>query len=81
MKTHFTLWLVTPALLWAVAASSQDKVKVHVDRPLVSAHPEDVGSIEGIVRASYEAISWAWEFPVNGGEIAPSTTRICGSFP
>jgi hypothetical protein len=57
MKTHFMLWPVTLALLWATAASSQDKVRVHVDRPLVRANPEDVSSIEGIVRASYEVIS------------------------
>jgi hypothetical protein len=57
MKTHFTLCLVTLALLWAAAASSEDKVRVHVDRPVVPANPQDVSSIEGIVRASYEVIS------------------------
>ena len=31
--------------------------KVHVDRPIVEARSEDVGTIEGIVKASYETIS------------------------
>ena len=31
--------------------------KVHVDRPVIEARAEDVGTIEGIVRASYETIS------------------------
>jgi hypothetical protein len=31
--------------------------KVHVDRPIVEARTEDVSTIEGIVKASYETIS------------------------
>jgi hypothetical protein len=31
--------------------------KAHVDRPIVAARAEDVGTIEGIVAASYETIS------------------------
>src|SRR5271163_5042826 len=31
--------------------------KVHVDRPIIEARAEDVGTIEGIVKASYETIS------------------------
>ena len=31
--------------------------KVHVERPIVEARTEDVGTIEGIVKASYETIS------------------------
>jgi hypothetical protein len=31
--------------------------KVHVDRPIVEARAADVGTIEGIVKASYETIS------------------------
>lgn len=31
--------------------------KVHVDRPIIEARAEDVGTIEGIVTASYETIS------------------------
>jgi hypothetical protein len=31
--------------------------KVHVDRPIIEARAEDVGTIEGIVMASYETIS------------------------
>ena len=35
----------------------QTQKKVHVDRPIVEARAEDVGTIEGIVKASYETIS------------------------
>jgi hypothetical protein len=38
-----------------VAAKAQKKV--HVDRPIIEARAEDVGTIEGIVTASYETIS------------------------
>jgi hypothetical protein len=31
--------------------------KVHVDRPIIEARAEDAGTIEGIVKASYETIS------------------------
>jgi hypothetical protein len=31
--------------------------KVHVDRPIIEARAEDVSTIEGIVKASYETIS------------------------
>jgi hypothetical protein len=31
--------------------------KVHVDRPIIAARAEDVSTIEGIVKASYETIS------------------------
>jgi hypothetical protein len=67
MKTHLTLWMVTIMLLGATAASCQDKAKVHVDRPLVPARPQDVSSIEGIVRATYETISGAVGVPRQWG--------------
>ena len=35
----------------------QAQKKVHVDRPIVEARAEDVSTIEGIVKASYETIS------------------------
>jgi hypothetical protein len=35
----------------------QAQKKVHVDRPIIEARVEDVGTIEGIVKASYETIS------------------------
>jgi hypothetical protein len=38
---------------WAALAQK----KVHVDRPIIAARAEDVGTIEGIVKASYETIS------------------------
>jgi len=38
-------------------AVAQAQKKVHVDRPIIEARAEDVGTIEGIVTASYETIS------------------------
>jgi hypothetical protein len=38
-------------------AVAQAQKKVHVDRPIIEARPEDVSTIEGIVTASYETIS------------------------
>jgi hypothetical protein len=39
------------------SAAPQTGKKVHVERPVVPARPEDVSTIEGIVKASYETIS------------------------
>lgn len=36
---------------------AQAQKKVHVDRPIIAARAEDVSTIEGIVKASYETIS------------------------
>jgi len=41
--------------------------KTHVDRPVIAARAEDVGSIEGIVKASYEAISGGVGVPRDWG--------------
>jgi len=49
------LSLITPLALGR-AATPQEK-KQHVQVQQISARPEDVGSIEGIVKASYETIS------------------------
>lgn len=60
MKNQIKVCLLGCALVWltgAMAASSQEKSKIHVDRPVVPARPEDVSTIEGIVKASYETIS------------------------
>lgn len=64
MKNRFTLYVVIYAvgLLAAVLSGKaqttvQTKSKMHVDIPVVAANPEDVGSIESIVRADYESIS------------------------
>jgi len=39
------------------SAAPQTEKKVHVDRPITPARAEDVSTIEGIVKASYETIS------------------------
>jgi len=39
------------------SAAPQSEKKVHIDRPIIPARPEDVTTIEGIVKASYETIS------------------------
>jgi hypothetical protein len=60
MKIYFKLWFlvcVVALLGGVVSAASQDHPKVHVDRPTIPARPEDVSTIEGIVKASYETIS------------------------
>lgn len=60
MKDHFKfeiLICVVAVLAGTLGASSRDKPKVHVNRPIVPARPEDVNTIEGIVKASYETIS------------------------
>jgi len=41
----------------ALSASSADAAKAHVRRPVVPARAEDVSTIEGIVKASYQTIS------------------------
>jgi hypothetical protein len=41
----------------ALKAMPQSKTPVHVDVPVVEARPEDVGSIDGIIKATYETIS------------------------
>ena len=38
-------------------SAAQAQKKTHVDRPIIEARAEDVGTIEGIVKASYETIS------------------------
>jgi hypothetical protein len=60
MNNHFKFWMVGCAvavLSGGLSASSQANPKVHVDRPVVPARAEDVSTIEGIVKASYETIS------------------------
>ena len=60
MKNRLKFWIVIGGigLLGGVlGASSQNHRTVHVDRPVVPARAEDVSTIEGIVKASYETIS------------------------
>jgi hypothetical protein len=44
-------------LLFTLATLAQDKSKARVVVPVISARPEDVSSIEAIIKADYEAIS------------------------
>jgi hypothetical protein len=59
MKIGSVVWVGCGILLvgacgfWVARAQK----KVHVDRPIIDARTEDVGTIEGIVTASYETIS------------------------
>jgi hypothetical protein len=59
MKT----WGVVRVSCWILALSASGfgvaraQKKVHVDRPIIEARAEDVSTIEGIVKASYETIS------------------------
>jgi hypothetical protein len=65
MKNHLTFGkLGCVALLGGAAlvgtvlsASSEDSPQAHVKRPVVPARRSDVSTIEGIIKASYEAIS------------------------
>jgi len=52
-------WIFAGLLLFFPFSSAepQTQKKVHVDRPVIPARPEDVTTIEGIVKASYETIS------------------------
>jgi len=55
------------ALFPLVSAVPQTEKKVHVERPIVPARPEDVSTIEGIVKASYETISGGVGVPRDWG--------------
>lgn len=60
MKNHLKFWMLggVITLLGAMGnASSQDNPRAHVERPVVSPRPEDVDTVEDIVKASYETIS------------------------
>jgi hypothetical protein len=72
MNRLLALCLIGLCLI-APFALAQRPDKVHVKVPIVPAKPEDVGSIEAIIKASYEAISggvgvprqWARERTLN----------------
>jgi hypothetical protein len=59
MKNIPALWVLCAVGLLASAPSapSQTQPKTHVEVPILAANPDDVGSIEKIVKASYETIS------------------------
>jgi hypothetical protein len=60
MKARFAFWMLACSVGFlgiALTASSQEKSNPHVDRPIIPARPEDVSTIERIVKASYETIS------------------------
>ena len=44
-------------VLTSALGAPQGEKKAHVERPIVEPRPEDVSTIEGIVKASYETIS------------------------
>lgn len=60
MKNRSGLWVsICVVGLFAVGSSvrAQSEKKTHIKIPVIAANPDDVGSIEGIVKASYETIS------------------------
>lgn len=58
MKNQLCMFTCAIGLLGtALSAPAQAKLKPHVDRPIIPARTEDVSTIEGIVKASYETIS------------------------
>lgn len=59
MANRQGLWIFGGLFLLFPQSSAilQAQKKVHVDRPVTPARPEDVSTIEGIVKASYETIS------------------------
>jgi hypothetical protein len=44
-------------IIGALSAPAQNNAKAHVEIPVLAANPADVGTIEDIVRSSYETIS------------------------
>jgi hypothetical protein len=60
MKNRFAMWIViglVGTLAFGIGALAQTEPKAHISIPVIPANPNDVGSIEGIVKASYETIS------------------------
>ena len=54
---HAALLASTVLAMVCSAGRTAGQEKTHVDRPVIPARAGDVGTIEGIVKASYEAIS------------------------
>jgi len=59
VKTSGVIWMGCGVLTMVAIGFGMVRAqkKVHVDRPIVEARAEDVSTIEGIVKASYETIS------------------------
>jgi hypothetical protein len=57
MNTRKAFWGCALLIFASYVAPAAPQEKPHVDRPVIPARPEDVGTIEGIVKASYETIS------------------------
>jgi hypothetical protein len=59
MKRRYAWLGLGLAVLFVIAlkAMPQSKTPVHVDVSVVDARPEDVGTIDGIIKATYETIS------------------------
>jgi hypothetical protein len=62
-------WLIcaTGFIAVVLGAPAQDTTHAHVNIPIIAAKPEDVGTIEGIVNASYETISGGVGIPRQWG--------------
>jgi hypothetical protein len=57
---RFAVWIAVCAVglpLDATATRAQQTATSHVAVPVIASRPDDVGSIEGIVKADYESIS------------------------
>lgn len=59
MKVRSSRWIIcaTGFIAVVLGAPAQTKTEAHVNVPIIAAKPEDVDTIEGIVKASYETIS------------------------
>jgi hypothetical protein len=64
---HATLIACAILALAYTAGRTAAQQHTHVERPVITARAEDVGTIEGIVKASYEAISGAVGVPRDWG--------------
>src|SRR5215470_4142389 len=56
MKRHVFVCLLAAVAL-APVVLAQEQAKAHVEVPIIAANPEDVSSIEAIIKASYDTIS------------------------
>ena len=68
MKISHAILLASTILAMACSAGgTAAQQHTHVDRPVIPARTEDVSTIDGIVKASYEAISGGVGVPRNWG--------------
>ena len=67
MPISRTILLASTLLALASAPRIAAQEKSHVERPVIPARPEDVSTIEGIVKASYDTISGGVGVPRDWG--------------